>query len=632
LIAIIGMSGRFANSRTVDELWQHLANGDDLIVKATRWDISSYLTKETKYCDYGSFLEDIECFDPLFFNISGLEATYMDPQQRIFLEESWNALENAGYAGKEIVGRKCGIYVGCSTGDYRQLFLEETSPPQSFWGNASSIIPARIAYYLDLHGPAVAIDTACSSSIVAIHMACQGLRLGEIEIALAGGVFIQSSPGFYLASNRAGMLSPSGHCHTFDQEADGFVPGEGVGVILLKRLKDAIADGDHIYGVIKGSGINQDGATNGITAPSANSQERLLSDVYETFNINPEQIQMVEAHGTGTILGDPIEYEALTRSFERFTNKKGYCAIGSAKTNIGHLATAAGVTGVIKILLSLQNKQIPPSLHFNKGNPNIDFNDSPFYVNTTLKDWEVASNEKRCAAVSAFGFSGTNAHIIIEEAPKIERYKVEKPGYIITLSVRTAGQLRQQVEQLVDYCEKMSSVDCGNISYTLLLGRKHFNHRLACVVRDENELTSLLKKWLEKGQLSQVYVSELKENDLRQQSYLQQCGDQCINNCQDITNVNDYLEQLKVIADLYIQGYTLEYELLFSNGQYVKTPLPTYPFAREHYWVSNDAYNKIDLSKGNIQFNDAFQEQLLDEIINGTITIKDAVQETQKYF
>ena len=481
-IAIIGMSGRYAKSKTVNELWEHLANGDDLVEEVSRWDLtegySQTFQTEKPNCNHGSFLDDFDQFDPLFFNISGVEASHMDPQQRLFLEESWKALEDAGYAGAEVEGHQCGVYVGCNRGDYLEL-IKDRAPAQAFWGNAASIIASRIAYYLDLQGPAVAIDTACSSSLVAIHFACQGLWARETELALAGGVFIQCTPALFLAANRAEMLSPTGRCHTFDKRADGFVPGEGVGVIVLKRLQEALADGDHVYGVIKGSGINQDGTTNGITAPSSTSQERLERRVYDTFNINPEQIQMVEAHGTGTILGDPIEVGALTRAFRHYTDKKEYCAIGSIKTNLGHPATAAGIAGIIKILLSFQHKQIPPSLHYQSGNPHIQFGESPFYVNTDLRDWDIDRNSKRCAAISSFGFSGTNAHLVIEEPPQIERRHSQKPGFMMVLSARTKGQLRQQVEQLTIYCDQNSLVDCGDLSHTLLLGRKHFNHRLA---------------------------------------------------------------------------------------------------------------------------------------------------------
>ncbi|WP_220025472.1 SDR family NAD(P)-dependent oxidoreductase [Paenibacillus sp. S02] len=583
-IAIIGMSGRFAGSDNVHELWNHLKNGDDLVEEVTRWDLSKYQEKHASYCNHGSFLGDIDKFDPLFFNISGLEATYMDPQQRLFLEEAWHALEDAGYAGTGMEGRRCGVYVGCAEGDYQQL-LGEDLPPQALWGHLGSVIPARISYYLNLHGPAIAVDTACSSSLVAVHLACQSLWTGETDMALAGGVYIHTTPRCYLYGDRAGMLSRSGRCYTFDDRADGMVPGEALGAIVLKRLHEAVADGDHIYGVISGSAINQDGTTNGLTAPSQKSQERLEQNVYDTFHIHPEQIQMVEAHGTGTKLGDPIEYQALTRTFRKYTDKKEYCAIGSIKTNIGHTQIAAGITGMIKLLLSLKNKQIPPTLHFRSGNSNIQFADSPFYVNTYLQDWEVEPGVRRCAAVSSFGASGTNAHMVIEEAPQTERRHSEKPGYFIPLSARTSKQLRQQVEQLLAYCEQEPKADCGNMSYTLLLGRKHCNHRLACVARNQGELVMSLKKWLEKGSVSQVYHSELHEKDQRIQTSLKRYGDECIYNCQNASDTREYLELLTTIADLYVQGYSLDYECLFSNEQYSRIPLPTYPFAKEQYWA-----------------------------------------------
>ena len=588
-IAIIGMSGRFAKSETVDELWAHLSNGTNLIGEVARWDLSRCFPEGTKYCNYGSFLDDIDKFDPLFFGISGLEATYMDPQQRLFLEESWKALEDAGYAGKGTQERLCGVYVGCGGGDYRQLFENNPNPPaQSFWGNMSSVVPARISYYLNLHGPAIAVDTACSSSLTAIHLACQGLWTGETEMALAGGVLIQCTPWLYAAQTRAGMLSLTGRCHAFDEKADGFVPGEGVGVVVLKRLKEAVCDGDHIYGVIRGSGINQDGTTNGITAPSAKSQERLEHYVYDNFHINPEQIQMVEAHGTGTKLGDPIEFEALAKSFGNRTGKKGYCALGSIKTNIGHTQTAAGVAGVIKILLSLQHKKIPPTLNFSRSNPEIEFEESPFYINTELKNWDTENNLKRCAAVSSFGASGTNAHMVIEEAPGIERRHSPKPAYLLVLSARTHEQLRKQAEQLSEFCKKEQDLDCGNMSYTLMVGRKHLKHRLACIISSNQEATEVLTNWLNNGKTPQIYIADLNMNEYREQPALKRYANQCIENLQNTCDTSGYLEQLSSIAELYSQGYELEYERLFMNDHYCRISLPTYPFTKECYWVREE--------------------------------------------
>ncbi|MFC9712568.1 amino acid adenylation domain-containing protein [Paenibacillus sp. NPDC056933] len=585
-IAVIGMSGRFAKSETLEQLWEHLAEGHDLIEKVTRWNLEEYMSGD--YCDYGSFLDNIDRFDPLFFNISGAEASYMDPQQRFFLEESYKALEDAGYAGTQIQGRSCGVYVGYNGADYDRL-IGPDAPPQAMWGNSASIIPARISYHLNLRGPAITVDTACSSSLVAIHLACQGLWSGETEMALAGGVFIQTTPGFYISANRAGMFSQSGRCRTFDERADGFVPGEGVAVVVLKKLEAAMADGDHIYGVIRGSGMNQDGATNGITAPSALAQERLQRDVYDTFGIDPSAIELVEAHGTGTKLGDPIEHQALTKAFRAYTDQREYCAIGSIKTNIGHTTSVAGIAGFIKVLLSLKNRQIPPSLHFEKHNPNIDLAGSPFYVNTRLQHWESPSlGARRLGAVSSFGFSGTNAHIVLEEAPERETKSISKPAHLIVLSAATEGQLREQAEQIVSYCEKPGTKYCSHMSFTLLVGRKHLSNRLALIVRNEDELRSTLSQWLEGVTSPRLFVTTKSETvATRERPSLRRIGNQCIRNSLISDDVREYIDNLEVVAELFIQGYKLDYEVLFSNDHYSRVSMPTYPFAKESYWVSD---------------------------------------------
>lgn len=599
-IAIVGLSGRFSGAASVQELWQHLVDGHDLVKEVTRWDLSrcyaDVLPGDQPYCTHGSLVDEIDEFDARFFRISPLEARYMDPQQRLLLEESWKALEDAGYAGDTPYHQRCGVYVGCAAGDYERLFTEQP-PAQAFWGNAASVIPARIAYFLNLQGAVMAIDTACSSSLVAIHVACQGLWRREIDMALAGGVHVQSTPTFYVLTSRGGMLSPTGRCHTFGDRADGFVPGEGVGVVVLKRLADAQADGDHVYGVIKGTGINQDGATNGITAPSSLSQERLLCGVYERYQIDPDTIQMVEAHGTGTRLGDPIEFEALTRAFRRFTSRRGYCALGSIKTNVGHTATAAGVAGVIKAVLSLHHKTIPASLHCERPNPRIDVAASPFFINTKTRAWEAAEGEPRCAAVSSFGFSGTNAHLVIEQAPApAQRPRGNAAAHLIVLSARTADQLRQQVEQLCGFITHAATsdsgmtLDCGDISHTLLLGRRHFGNRLACIVRDQRDLLAVLRKWLTKGSAANVYAFEIDDRNRREQpEALKRYGDLCLQQCARGLDEAECREKLAVVAELYVQGYALDFATLFSTGHYQRLSLPTYPFARESFWVQTAA-------------------------------------------
>lgn len=593
-IAIIGMSGRFADSDDVNALWEHLAAGDELVSDVKRWDlreVHAAAGRNTEsFCNRGSFLNDIDQFDPLFFKISGMDAVYMDPNQRLFLEEAWNALEDAGYVGPGVAGQRCGVYVGCGSGDYERLFAKD-APVHSVWGRMSSILASRIAYYLDLTGPAVPVDTACSSSLVAIHLACQGLWSGETQMALAGGVFVSSTPEIF-ALEAAGMFSPAGRCHTFDARASGTIPGEGVGVLVLKPLSQAVVDGDHIYGVIRGSGINQDGKTNGITAPSAQSQERLQRGIYDRFGIAADSISMVEAHGTGTKLGDPIEIAALTRSFRQDTDHKNYCAIGSIKTNVGHTQFAAGVAGVIKVLLSFKHQQIPPSLNFESANPGIDFDSSPFFVNTSLRDWNSPSGVPRRAAVSSFGASGTNAHLVIEEAPSQMQPSPSRPGYLLLLSARTSGQLKDQAKQLLAHVQAQEAdFDLGHVCNTLLLGRRRFNHRLAGVVSNQAQLITALQDWLATGSSSQLQSGEALESESQYGSALSRLGRECLAECAQEIPVERYLDNLAVLADLLVQGFPLAYEQLFGEG-FRRVSLPTYPFERKRYWLQETATAK----------------------------------------
>ncbi len=587
-IAVIGMSGRFAGSKDLDELWSHLANGDDLVREVDRWDLSRLYPAGSRYCNHGSFLDDVDCFDPLFFKISAHEARYMDPQQRLFLEEAWKALEDAGCAGADIAGKACGVYVGCRSGDYEAQF--ETEPPaQAFWGNSGSVIPARIAYHLDLQGPAIAVDTACSSSLVAVHMACQALWAGEVEMAVAGGVFVQTSPAFYESSQRAGMLSPAGRCHAFDERADGFVPGEGVGVVVLKRLDAALADSDFIHGVIRGSGINQDGTTNGITAPSAKSQERLEREVYGAFSVDPAQIQLVEAHGTGTKLGDPIEVDALTRAFRAFTDRRGYCALGSVKSNLGHTIMAAGVAGLLKVLLSLKHRQIPPSLHLHKANSNIRFESSPFYVNTALKHWDVGTGDVRRAAVSSFGFSGTNAHVVVEEAPaRAPRPASRSSHHLVALSARSPEQLRQQAERLAAHFEQAPDESLGDVSQTLLLGRRHHDCRLAIVAADGGELVEQLRSWLAAGSAPLASAGDAAQTGEEERQRLSRLGAQSLKKCGAPMAPGERPGLLADVGRCFAGGAALRFELLFEAEGRGRASLPTYPFAREKYWARAD--------------------------------------------
>ncbi|MCB0214463.1 MAG: hypothetical protein KDJ52_34305, partial [Anaerolineae bacterium] len=420
-VAVIGMSGRFPGAANLDAYWCNLKEGVCSIteIPPDRWEVSRFYDPDPhapakSYSKWGGFLNDIDQFDPLFFNISPAEAEVMDPQQRLVLEEAYHALEDAGYGQRSVARQACGLYVGLIGINEYHRRLAQTQPAQAMLGNTGSILAGRVAYAFDLQGPVITMDTACSSSLVAVDMACKSLINREAEMMLAGGVTLYLTEQPYIGMSKAQMLSPQGLCKSFDAQADGFVPGEGVGFVVLKRLSQAIADGDTIYGVIKGSGVNQDGKSNGLTAPNAKSQRDLQVAVYRKYGIDPSEITYVETQGAGSKLGDSIELEALTESFRRYTEARHYCAIGSVKTNIGHTSAAAGVAGLIKVLLALKHKQLPPLLHFEQPNEHIDFEDSPFYVNTALKDWHVKAGPRR-AAVNSFGFSGTNAHLVIEE-------------------------------------------------------------------------------------------------------------------------------------------------------------------------------------------------------------------------
>ncbi|HRY15173.1 MAG TPA: SDR family NAD(P)-dependent oxidoreductase, partial [Candidatus Competibacteraceae bacterium] len=460
-IAIVGMAGRFPGAANLDAFWADLQAGRCRVteVPAERWDVSAYYDPDPHQpdkspCKWGGFLEGIADFDPLFFQMSGAEAEFTDPQQRLFMEEAWSALEHAGYSDRWLNQRRAGVFVGVGAGDYTHKMVAAglDASPYAFMGNGAAMLAGRIAYLLNLRGPALAVDTACSSSLVALHLACQSLRAGECELALAGGVFVATTPGFHALTGRLGMLSSTGQCRVFDQNANGFVPGEGVGVVVLRPLEAAVQDGDTIHGVIVASGSNQDGRSNGIAAPSALAQRELLETVYAQSGVNPATISYVEAHGTGTKLGDPIEFEALNGAFRHFTDQRSFCTLGSVKANIGHAGPAAGVAGLLKVLLMLKHRQWPPLLHFTAPNPHITLADSPFYINRELQDWPAALDHPRRAAISSFGLSGTNAHVVVEEPPlPIAPSVATGQQHLLAISAHVPASLQTRLAQLQDW-------------------------------------------------------------------------------------------------------------------------------------------------------------------------------------
>ncbi|MBX9702714.1 MAG: alpha/beta fold hydrolase [Alphaproteobacteria bacterium] len=484
-IAIIGFSGRFSKADTVWDYWEALREGKDLIYTSEkRWNTHPEL--------FGGFLNDIDLFDAEFFNISPNEAIAMDPQQRLFLEEGFRALEIAGYRKKDLDKIKCGVFVGCLPGDYRQILAdgEDVFSRYNFTGNTSSILAARISYFLNLRGPSIALDTACSSSLVALHLAVQEMQSKNIDMALIGGTAVYSTPEFFNFANNYSMLSPKGKCYSFSQDADGFIPGEGVAALILKPLSQAIAHKDYIYGVIHASGVNQDGRTNGIAAPSQEAQAQLISELYERYNINWKDVAYIEAHGTGTKLGDAIEIKALNDVINTQHPDSLKIPIGTSKTNIGHCLTASGMASLLKSLFCLNYKKLVPSINYSAKNEFIDF--GSLYVNTALEE---IPSEKKYVAVSAFGFSGTNAHVVIENgASYCNQISINsKKAYPIILSSHAADTLEKYKKNFIDWLKSDIAaapypISLENLSYTLCCCRTVMKYRWSTIVYSLDEL------------------------------------------------------------------------------------------------------------------------------------------------
>jgi acyl transferase domain-containing protein/acyl carrier protein len=462
--------------------------------------IDSKLINDSAYVRARGVIEKADQFDARFFGYTPREAELMDPQHRIFLECAWEALENAGY-NTDIYHSLIGVYAGMSMNSYflNNLFLNPNITQgdagiQILIGNDKDFLATRVSYKLNLQGPSVVIQSACSTSLVAVHLACQGLLSGECDMALAGGVSIKIPHESGYIYQEGGILSPDGHCRAFDAKAQGTVGGNGIGIVVLKRLADAIADKDHIFAVIKGSAINNDGSNKvGYTAPSISGQANVIARSLLMAEVHPETISYIETHGTGTNLGDPIEIAALTECFRASTEKKGFCALGSVKTNIGHLDAAAGVTSLIKTVLALKHKKLPPSLHFENPNPKIDFDNSPFYVNTTLREWKVDGIPRR-AGVSSFGIGGTNAHVVLEEAPPQGPSGKSREWQLLMVSAKTVTALENVTTNMAEYLKQCTEQSFTDIAYTLKMGRRAFKHRRILVCRDHNDAVDAFMK------------------------------------------------------------------------------------------------------------------------------------------
>lgn len=497
-IAIIGIAGRFPGAQTPAQFWRNLVEGRESVsLFPDLPPAQAGAVGGAKYVPARGVIHDVDLFDPAFFGYSPAEASIMDPQQRLFLECAWEALEDAGYDPGAWPGA-IALYAGCTTNTYLlaqfppEELIKVLNDFQTVIANDKDFLVTRVSYKLNLRGPAVNVQSACSTSLVAVHLACQSLLTGESDMAMAGGVSVRLPQGLGYWHQAGGIYSSDGHCRAFDRKADGTWPGNGLGLVVLRRLADAERDGDHIYAVIKGTAINNDGSAKvGFTAPSVSGQASVIAEAMALGGVAPEEIQYVETHGTGTTLGDPIEIAALAQAFQSAAGSGPRCALGSVKPNIGHLDAAAGITGLIKTALALERGQIPPSLNFESPNANIDFAATPFFVNQSLKEWKT-NGKPRHAGVSSFGIGGTNAHAVLAEAPVVARVP-EPPGdHLLVFSARSSAQLATMAANLAVHLREHPDLRLGDVAFTTQAGRHPFSHRAAVLAHSIEDATNAL--------------------------------------------------------------------------------------------------------------------------------------------
>ncbi|MDX8047241.1 SDR family NAD(P)-dependent oxidoreductase [Gracilibacillus sp. S3-1-1] len=603
-VAIIGMNGTMPQSEDLHCFWENIEQEKDLIteVPEDRWQLKNIDGEQHSFPKWGGFMNEIDKFDPLFFGISPWEAELMDPQQRLFMETVWKTIENAGYKPSDLSGTRTALFVGVATTDYRELYQNNHTEinAQTTTGTSHCILANRISFLLNIHGPSEPIDTACSSSLVAIHRAVEAIQYGQCEMAIAGGVNIIASPNLNVSFHKAGMLATDGRCKTFDNKANGYVRGEGTGALLLKPLRQAEADGDHIYGVIRGTEVNHGGHANSLTSPNPIAQKDLLVGAYRKAGVNPATVGYIEAHGTGTSLGDPIEIEGLKKAFDQLYEDwrisqppQQYCGLGSVKTNIGHLETAAGIAGVFKVLLGMKHKQIPGTLHFNELNQYIELEGSPFYIVDKTQSWERLKDKygrqiPRRAGVSSFGFGGVNAHLILEEyeQPEPSVTQNQQPELIV-LSAKNKERLAEYANKLRLDIErkKEQNINLSAMAYTLQIGREPMDERLAMVVSSVQELKAILTDFQQdKENVNALYEENAPDSKLK---YLLSGG-----------AGNEFIRRLvkekeyEKLARLWLSGLEIDWNLLHTENNRRRLPLPTYPFARERYWIPSPVLSK----------------------------------------
>ncbi|MDD4111511.1 MAG: amino acid adenylation domain-containing protein [Herbinix sp.] len=632
-IAIIGLDCKFPDADDASEYWDNLINGRESIRKfpeSRRVDIDGILARDEGVSsvsedDYQiqGYLNEIDKFDSAFFNISPMEAKVMEPAQRILLEATWRAIEDASIGENSLYGTRTGVYVGrAHLGEPKYKDYLEDKDQITFTGSVSGILASRISYILNLHGPSIVVDTACSSGLVALHLASQALKHNECELAIASGISINIMPS---KQNAVEMLeSPNNILKPFDKESSGTVWGEGVGVLVLKPLSKAIENHDNIYAVIKGSGINNDGASNGITAPSAIAQEELLTNVWKGSKVNPERISYIEAHGTGTALGDSIEIKAISNAFYRYTDKKKFCGIGTVKANIGHLIAASGIAGIIKMILSLKNEMIPGTVCFDTPSPIIDFCESPIYLVDHNTKWERKELPK-CCGVSSFGLSGTNCHVILEEAPDVESEKRGSYEFpcVLTISAKKKTILKDYIERYRKFIDKDDLSDLQDICYTSNVGRGHYDYCIAMIVTSKEELMHQLirlsRMSFDDDQMENIFYGQHKlttnDEQAMQKGFISIAMKKRIDG-----EVEDKVtlyrksgkkdrQLLKEICQLYVKGATVDWRSLYDITKIRLVSIPTYPFERKRSWIED---KKIEVLQPNM-FYDITWKQCIQE-------------------
>ncbi|MCL6591113.1 MAG: KR domain-containing protein [Firmicutes bacterium] len=623
-IAIIGMACRFPKADNPDEFWQNIINQVNCIDSFPKARVKECqemfakshivrifnnlsqadLKKEVEYLK-GGYVNEIDKFDAAFFRITPKEAMFMDPLQRVFLEVAYSALEDAGYGGQKLYGANVGVFVG-KDHTSSTMYKYVTEPDEMhLTGSWTGILASRISYIYNFRGPSIVIDTACSSGLVALHEACRSLNNNECEMAIAGGIHLQVFGEIKDGTREMAMVESSdGQVRTFDKDASGTVWGEGAGALIIKPLEKAILNRDHIYAVIKGSAINNDGASSGgVTAPNAEAQKEVIIRAWKEAKIDPETIAYIESHGTGTKLGDPIEIKGLTSAFEEFTVKKQFCGIGSVKTNVGHLVAASGLASAIKVVLALKNKALPPSINFQSPNPYINFLHSPVYVSDRLRPWNPAQGAPRRAGVSAFGFSGTNCHLVLEEAPAEAGGKSvpaqNRPG-ILTISARSKNVLQEYLKRYAGFLEHASEADLGNICYTANTGRGHYYFRIALLVTGLADLKQKIAKLnaadpegiREPGIYYGSYkiVSDNKKD--RAGNELTEAERRELNSAANrklqeyLAGASESLEGAAELCEFYIKGADIAWDELYRGRDFRKISLPVYPLERTKYWAA----------------------------------------------